>query len=201
MQLNRIRHRFSLAQGEVRAQAIALHRQRYQSIGFMPEGFLDPYEREAVYFVARDEHDAQVLAVCRLVAQPLARLATCAHFDLFPPERQAMEAWNAGSYVELGAFTKRPGHHDIVPGLISTALTYAFDQGATRLLCCIDERFFDKLRTFLDLPLRVIGTPAVFQGSLKVPCQLDIAEGLQRLRQRTPWLFATDAAASHDQAA
>lgn len=179
-------YRFSEARDELRDKAIAFHRQRYLEIGFMPENFQDPHEKDSIYFMARFEGQTPPVAVCRLVIQPLECLATYAHFELFEHERKALKHLRPGTYTELGALTKRPNLPDLVPGLIATALLHASRQGMTLLLCCIDQRFFDMLRLHLELPLRLIGTPKVFHGSIKLPCAVDIQECLARLRLKRP---------------
>jgi N-acyl-L-homoserine lactone synthetase len=182
-------YRFSQAHGELRKSAIALHRQRYQELGFMPEGFQDPYERDSIYFVAQHAGRPQVIGVCRLVIQDLRMLATYAHFELFEHERKALTQLKPGTYSEFGGFTKLPHHHDIVPGLLATALSYASARGMTHLLCCVDQQLSERMRMFLDLPLRDIGNARQFYGSLKIPCTVSIPEALSRLGTRKPQVF------------
>jgi hypothetical protein len=191
MQLDNASYRFIPAEAELRSQAIALHRQRYMDIGFMPRDFQDPYEERALYFVAWRTEQQQVIGVCRLLRQELRTLPTCAHFALFPHEREALEHLKPGTYTELGALAKLPDHPDVTPGLVAAALTHASAQRMTHLLCCIDQRLFHTLRTHLALPFRIIGEERLFHGSIKIPCALSISETLERLaasRPRTPSL-------------
>ncbi len=179
-------YRFIQAEGELRRQAIALHRQRYMEVGFMPPDFQDPYEKGSRYFVAQDEATQQVIGVCRLVRQELRTLPTYAHFELFEQERQGLEQLKPGTYSELGALTKLPEHPDVTPGLIATALAHAAGLGMSHVLCCIDQRLFHTVRTHLGIPLRVIGGARLFHGSLKIPCLVDIRESLEQLTARKP---------------
>jgi hypothetical protein len=187
--LDSVSYCFSQAVGEVRKSAIALHRQRYLEVGFMPENFQDPYEKDSIYFVAQQQESFQVVGVCRLVLQDLRTLPTYAHFDLSPDERQALHQLKPGTYAELGALTKLPHHHGMTPGLIETALSYAASWGMTHVLCCIDQDFFRSVRVFLDIPVQVIGSAQPFYGSIKIPCVVSVPEALARLRARKPQAF------------
>ncbi len=182
-------YRFIQAEGELRRSAIALHRQRYMEVGFMPRDFQDPYEKGSRYFVAWHEGTQRVVGVCRLVLQELRTLPTYHHFELFEHERRALEQLEPGTYTEFGALTKLPGHGDVTPGLVATALAHASHQGMSLLLCCSDQRLFPSLRDHLGLPLRVIGREQPFYGSIKIPCVLSVPETLARLRARKPQAF------------
>ena len=181
MQWDNASYRFIQAETDLRSQAIALHRQRYMDIGFMPRDFQDPYEETALYFVAWQREQRRVIGVCRLLRQELGMLPTFAHFTLFEHEREALGQLKPGTYTELGALTKLPDHPDVTPGLIAAALTHASAQRMTQLLCCIDQRLFHALATHLALPFRIIGQERLFHGSIKVPCALSISETLERL--------------------
>jgi N-acyl-L-homoserine lactone synthetase len=179
-------YRFIQAEGELRRSAIALHRQRYMEVGFMPPDFQDPYEKGSRYFVARHEGTQQLVGVCRLVQQELRTLPTYHHFELFEHERRRLEQLKPGTSTEFGALTKLPGHSDVTPGLIATALAHAAHHGMSQLLCCADQRLFPSLREHLGLPLRVIGREQPFYGSIKIPCVLNISEALEQLKVRKP---------------
>ncbi|WP_143177294.1 N-acyl amino acid synthase FeeM domain-containing protein [Cystobacter ferrugineus] len=182
-------YRFSQAVGELRMSAIALHRRRYLEVGFMPEGFQDPYEKDSIYFVAQPKELFQVVGVCRLVLQELRTLPTYAHFDLFHDKKQALRQLKPGTYAELGAFAVLSRHHGLSSGLIATALGHASAQGMTHVLCCVDQDFHRNVRMFLDIPLETVGPGKLFYGSIKIPCVLNIAEALERLRISRPQAF------------
>jgi N-acyl-L-homoserine lactone synthetase len=182
-------YRFSQAEGELRRQAIALHRQRYMEVGFMPNDFQDPYEKNSLYFVAQEEETQQVVGVCRLVLQELRTLPTYAHFELFEHERRNLEQLKSGTYTELGAVTKLPGHPEVTPGLIAIALAHASDRGMSHLLCCIDQRFFQSARRYMGVPFQIIGKDQLFYGSLKIPCVVNISNTLEQLKARKPRAF------------
>jgi hypothetical protein len=152
----------------------------------MPPDFQDPYEKGSRYFVALHEGQQQVVGVCRLVLQELRTLPTYHHFELFEHERRSLEQLQPGTYTEFGALTKLPGHPDVTPGLIATALAEAFSQGMDQLLCCIDQRLFRSVRGHLGLPLQVIGKEQLFYGSLKIPCVLNIPAALEALAVHKP---------------
>lgn len=179
-------YRFIQAEGELRTSAMALHRQRYLEVGFMPRDLQDPYEKDSRYFVAQHEGTQQVVGVCRLVLQELRTLPTYAHFELFEHERRGLEQWKPGTYAELGALTKRPPHTGVTPGLIATAMAHAASRGMSQVLCCIDQRLFQSVRTHLGIPLRVIGRERLFYGSLKIPCVVSSSGTLEVLRVRKP---------------
>ncbi|WP_375770262.1 hypothetical protein NR798_05030 [Archangium gephyra] len=179
-------YRFIQAEGELRRRAIALHRQRYMEVGFMPSDFQDPYEKGSRYFVAWHEETQQAVGVCRLVLQELRTLPTYHHFELFEHERRGLEQWKPGTYAELGALTKLPHHADVTPGLIATALAHASAQGMSHVLCCIDQRLFQSVRAHLGIPLQVIGRERLFYGSLKIPCVVHISDTLEQLWVHKP---------------
>jgi hypothetical protein len=181
-----VSYRFSQAEGELRRKAIALHRQRYMQVGFMPEDFQDPYEKDAIYFVAEHAEHQQVVGVCRLVLQELRTLPTYAHFELFEHERWALEQLKPGTYTELGALTKLPNHPEVVPGLLMLAFSHAAAQGMSHVLCCIDQRLFQSVRLHLGIRFQVIGKEQLFYGSLKIPCVVNIADTLRQLAARKP---------------
>jgi N-acyl-L-homoserine lactone synthetase len=181
-----VAYRFIQAEGELRRRAIALHRQRYMEVGFMPRGFQDPYEKGSRYFVAQQEENQQLVGVCRLVLQELRTLPTYNHFELFEHERKGLEQLEPGTYTELGALTKLPGHPGVTPGLIATAMAHASSQGMSHVLCCIDQRLFHSVRAHLGIPLQVIGRERLFYGSLKVPCVTNISATLEQLKVRKP---------------
>ncbi|HYO53378.1 hypothetical protein [Archangium sp.] len=182
-------YRFIQAEGELRRRAVALHRQRYMEVGFMPRDFQDPYEKGSIYFVAQHLEHQQVVGVCRLVLQELRTLPTYTHFELFEHERRALDQLKPGTYTELGALTKLPHHPDVTPGLIATTLGHASAREMTHLLCCIDQQLFQSLRMFLDIPFQVIGKDRMFYGSIKIPCVVNISETLERLKARKPQAF------------
>lgn len=175
-------YRFIHAEGELRSQAIALHRQRYLEVGFMPEDFQDPYEEGSLYFVAWHERNQRVVGVCRLVLQELWTLPTYRHFELFEHERRALDALQPGTYTELGALAKLPHTPNVAPGLIAAALAHAAAQRMPHVLCCIDQQLFQSMRTRLGIPFRVIGKGKLFYGSIKIPCVVNSAETLERLK-------------------
>lgn len=179
-------YRFIQAEGELRRSAIRLHRQRYMEVGFMPPDFQDPYERDSRYFVARHEETQQAVGVCRLVLQELRTLPTYHHFELFEHERRSLERWTPGTYAELGALTKLPGHSGVTPGLLATALAHAAHLGMSQVLCCSDQRLFQSVRAHLGLSPRVIGRERLFYGSIKIPCVLVISECLEQLMAHKP---------------
>lgn len=179
-------YRFIQAEGELRRSAIALHRQRYMEVGFMPPDFQDPYEKGSRYFVALQEGNPQPVGVCRLVLQELRILPTYHHFELFEHERRSLEQWEPGTYAELGALTKLPGHSGVTPGLMATALAHAATLRMRQVLCCSDQRLFQSVRAHLGLTPRVIGMERLFYGSIKIPCVLDISETLQQLTAHKP---------------
>lgn len=189
MKRDTVSYRFMQAEGELRRKAIALHRQRYLEVGFMPKDFQDPYEKDSLYFVAWHEELRQVVGVCRLVLQDLKTLPTYAHFELFEHERRGLEQLKPGTFTEFGALTKLPDHPDVTPGLIATALAHASSMGMNQVLCCIDQRLFQSVRTHLGIPLRVIGQGQLFYGSLKIPCVLDISDALEQLSVHKPQVF------------
>jgi hypothetical protein len=168
-------YRFSQAHGLARKEAIHFHRQRYQAIGFMPEGFQDPYEPDALYFGAWHRWSNQIVGVCRLIFQELWKLSTLSSFELFEQDRQALARLAPGTYTEFGAFTKLP-EHDVAAGLLSVAIQYTADAGLTHVLCCVDQRVMKHMQQRFGLPYRVIGIPRAFHGSIKVPSVLSVTE-------------------------
>ncbi|HYO69078.1 MAG TPA: hypothetical protein VEU33_23660 [Archangium sp.] len=184
-------YRFIQAEGELRRSAIALHRQRYMEVGFMPPDFQDPCEKGSRYFVALHEANQQPIhqqpiGVCRLVLQELRTLPTYHHFELFEHERRGLELLTPGTYAELGALTKLLGHSGVTPGLLATALAHAATLGMSQVICCSDQRLFQSVRAHLGLTPRVIGRERLFYGSIKIPCVLDISETLGQLTAHTP---------------
>jgi hypothetical protein len=175
----------------LRREAIRLHRQRYEEIGFMPEDFQDAYEPDALYFGAWHRGSNQIVGVCRLVFGELWSLSTVSCFELFEKDRQALALLAPGTYAEFGAFTKLPGH-DVAGGLLSAAVQYVSDAGLTHVLCCVDERVKRHMQQRFGLPYRVIGATRPFHGSTKVPCVLsvtglvDCMEAFQRERPQGP---------------
>lgn len=182
-------YRFIHAEGDLRSQAIALHRQRYMEVGFMPEDFQDPYEKGSRYFVAQNERTQRLVGVCRLVLQELWTLPTYSHFELFEHERRALDALKPGTYTELGALAKLPHVPNVAPGLIAAALAHAAASRMPQVLCCIDQQLFHSMRTRLGIPFRVIGKGKLFYGSIKIPCVVNSAETLERLRAHTAQSF------------
>ncbi|CQR47424.1 hypothetical protein BN1058_01736 [Paraliobacillus sp. PM-2] len=179
---------FGSAEGVLRKDAIALHHQRYQEVGFFKRNEQDPYEGCSTYFVAQTTDLKQIVGVTRLVFLNVNELPTIKHFDIFDIEMLKLSRMDDNKYAEISAFTKMP-KHDVGLGLIKTVLKYSFNKDITHWVCCIDERVYNYMHRMFKFPFEVIGEPNVYLGSKTIPCLLNLAECLAILKEKRRVLY------------
>lgn len=180
-------YHYAVAQGGVREHAIKLHRQRYEEVGFFKKDEVDHYEQKSVYFSAQAD-DGTVVGVTRLIYAGLDELPTIKHFQIYDLELEKLNQLDRTWFAEVSAFTKMP-KHEVGAGLIKAVLQYSLASGLTHWICCIDERVYKYMQRMIKFPLKVIGVPQVYLGSITIPCALQLSEFLVNLQQHRPTLY------------
>lgn len=181
-------YRYVQAVGREKMEAIELHHQRYQEVGFFKPGEEDPYETSSVYFSASDVEIDKVVGVSRLIATPIMEFPTVKNFKLFDIQLRKIQQLDASKIVEMSAFTKLP-QHDVGLGLLRACSQYSFATGITHWICCLDERVYNYLKRVFRFPFEVIGEPKVYLGSNTIPCLLDLKQCAENLQQARPQLY------------
>ena len=179
---------FGKVDGDRSKEAIALHHQRYQEVGFFKENEDDPYINDSTYFVVETADSKEVVGVTRLIFMPMDELPTIRHFNIFEIEKLKLAQLGSAKYAEISAFTKMP-KHDVGLGLIKTVLDYSLSNGMTHWVCCIDERVYRYMHRIFKFPFEVIGEPNVYLGSKTIPCVLDLRECLGTLKEKRRKLY------------
>ncbi|GIP33439.1 acyl-homoserine-lactone synthase [Paenibacillus sp. J2TS4] len=180
-------YQYAVAKGVMREQAIRLHHDRYEEIGFFKKNEIDPYEQLSTYFAAQAE-DGVIVGVTRLIKDRLEELPTIQYFRIYDLEMAKLSQLDRTRFAEVSAFTKMP-QHEVGAGLIKTVLQYSLDTGLTHWICCIDERVYKYMTRMIKFPLKVIGEPQVYLGSVTIPCALQLSEFLASLQQHRPSLY------------
>lgn len=179
---------FEAVSGKMREQAVQLHHQRYQEVGFFSPNELDPYEPYSQYFVAQSIEEGRTVGVTRLILNKLEELPTMKYFSIYDIEKVKLQQLERHRYAEISAFTKMP-QHDVALGLIRSVLHYSIENGLTHWICCLDERVYNYMHRMFRFPFRIVGTPTVYLGSKSIPCVLNLAECLSSLAEHRPNLF------------
>jgi N-acyl-L-homoserine lactone synthetase len=179
---------FGSVDGILRKEAIALHHQRYQEVGFLKENEEDPYEGSSTYFVAQTAELKEIVGVTRLIFMKIDDLPTIRHFNIYDIEKLKLSRLEKNKYAEISAFTKMP-KHDVGLGLIKSVLQYSVGKGISHWVCCIDERVYKYMYRMFKFPFKVIGEPNVYLGSKTIPCVLDLNECLETLKEKRGKLY------------
>ncbi|OIJ20701.1 hypothetical protein BKP45_08645 [Anaerobacillus alkalidiazotrophicus] len=179
---------FGRVEGILRKEAIALHHQRYQEVGFFKKNEDDPYIGNSTYFVVQTADPKEVVGVTRLIFMTLDDLPTMSHFNIFDIKKLKLSRFEKNKYAEISAFTKMP-KHDVGLGLIKTVLNYSLSNGLTHWICCIDERVYNYMHRMFKFPFEVIGEPNVYLGSKTIPCVLNLSECLATLKEKRRSLY------------
>lgn len=179
---------FKLAEGGLFEEAMALHYQRYQEVGFIKEDEDDPYVDSSRYFIVQTADTEDVVGVTRLIFKTLEELPTIRYFEIFEEQIQKLSLLDSSKYAEISAFTKMP-KHDVGLGLIRTVLNYSLENDLSHWICCIDERVYRYLHRIFKFPFEVIGEPHVYLGSRSIPCVLDLSECLVTLKEKRKPLY------------
>ncbi|MCM3602210.1 hypothetical protein M3175_15820 [Robertmurraya korlensis] len=179
---------FGSVDGILRKEAIALHHQRYQEVGFFKENEDDPYEGSSTYFVAQAAELKEIVGVTRLIFMKIDELPTIRHFNIYDIEKLKLSRLDKSKYAEISAFTKMP-KHDVGLGLIKSVLQYSVGNGISHWVCCIDERVYNYMYRMFKFPFKVIGEPNVYLGSKTIPCALDLNECLETLKEKRGKLY------------
>lgn len=179
---------FGSVDGILRKEAIALHHQRYQEVGFFKENEEDPYEGSSTYFVAQTDELKEIVGVTRLIFMKIDDLPTIRHFNIYDIEKLKLSRLEKNKYAEISAFTKMP-KHDVGLGLIKSVLQYSVSNGISHWVCCIDERVYKYMHRMFKFPFEVIGEPNVYLGSKTIPCALDLTECLETLKEKRGKLY------------
>ncbi|EXJ22970.1 hypothetical protein ADIAL_1593 [Alkalibacterium sp. AK22] len=179
---------FSVVGDTMLNDAITMHHQRYQEVGFFKQGEDDPYVDHSKYFIVQTEPEKKVVGVTRLIFMPMDELPSIRHFKIFDDEKLKLAGLEADKYAEISAFTKMP-QHDVGLGLIRTVLNYSIKNNLTHWVCCIDERVYRYLHRIFKFPFEVIGEPNVYLGSKTIPCLLDLKECLETLKVKRKKLY------------
>lgn len=179
---------FYEAFGKERDNAILLHHQRYQEVGFFGKDDKDPYETNSNYFVAESITEKKIVGVTRLIFEKLEELPTMKYFSLYDLEKAKLMQMDRNRYAEISAFTKLP-QHDVGMGLIRTVLQYSQHTGITHWICCIDERVYNYMHRMFKFPFKVVGAPKLYLGSTSIPCLLNLTECLNTLEVYRPTLY------------
>jgi N-acyl-L-homoserine lactone synthetase len=182
------RYYFGLAVNSVREQAVQLHRQRYDEVGFLLKDEEDPYENDSLYFVACDKEKNQIVGVTRLIFNQLKNLPTFENFNIYDLEFKKLQKLDRSQYAEVSAFTKTP-QHEVGMDIIQTVFQYSLQHGITHWICCIDERVYKYLNRVFGPVFKVIGEPKVYLGSITIPCVLDIPASTSVFRETKPKLY------------
>ncbi|GIQ67746.1 hypothetical protein DUZ99_11775 [Xylanibacillus composti] len=180
---------YAVAEGDIRSQAVNLHHQRYQEVGFFKPDEYDPYEQQSVYFVAQMKERGEVVGVTRLILDSLDRLPTMRSFTIFDLERARLSMPDMYRVAEISAFTKLQ-QHDVGLGLIKAIFKYSLIHGISNWICCIDERVYTYMKRVFKFPFQIIGEPRVYLGSKSIPCSFHIAECQAALQRLRPELYA-----------
>ncbi|SFC24041.1 N-acyl-L-homoserine lactone synthetase [Alkalibacterium subtropicum] len=181
-------YHFGRVEGNKSTEAIALHHQRYQEVGFLKKDDEDPYIDHSTYFVVETADAKEVVGVTRLIFMSLDDLPTMKHFNIFEIEKLKLAGLEDNKYAEISAFTKMP-KHDVGLGLIRTVLNYSLSNGLTHWVCCIDERVYRYMHRIFKFPFEVIGEPNVYLGSKTIPCVLNLSECLTTLKEKRRTLY------------
>lgn len=179
---------FKLAEGSLFKEAMALHYQRYQEVGFIKGNEDDPYVDSSKYFVVQTADTQEVVGVTRLIFNSLEELPTIRYFDIFEEQMNKLALLDSGKYAEVSAFTKMP-KHDVGLGLIRTIFNYSMETELSHWVCCVDERVYRYLNRIFKFPFEVIGEPTVYLGSKSIPCMLDLSECLMALKEKRKPLY------------
>ncbi len=185
---NEEKYIFREAEGVLSKEAIALHHQRYQDVGFHKQDEDDPYINYSTYFVVQTPDMEEVVGVTRLIFMSLNDLPTMKHFTIFDIEKMKLAGIEKNKYAEISAFTKMP-KHDVGLGLIKTVLNYSLTNGLTHWVCCIDERVYRYMHRIFKFPFEVIGEPNIYLGSKTIPCILNLSECLATLKEKRRTLY------------
>lgn len=187
MNEQRSNYYYAVAQGDLREHAIKLHHQRYEEVGFFRKDEVDHYEQISTYFSAQAD-DGTVVGVTRLIYAGLDELPTIKHFQIYDLELEKLNQLDRTRFAEVSAFTKMP-QHEVGAGLIRAILQFSLASGLTHWICCIDERVYKYMQRMIKFPLKVIGAPQVYLGSVTIPCALQLSEFLVNLQQHRPTLY------------
>lgn len=179
---------FKLAEGSLFKEAMALHYQRYQEVGFIKEDEDDSYVDSSKYFVVQTADTQEVVGVTRLIFNSLEELPTIRYFDIFEEQMEKLLLLDSSKYAEVSAFTKMP-KHDVGLGLIRTIFNYSMETDLSHWVCCVDERVYRYLNRIFKFPFEVIGEPTVYLGSKSIPCMLDLSECLMALKEKRKPLY------------
>lgn len=180
-------YHFAMAQGLAREQAIKLHHERYEEVGFFIQDEEDPYEKLSRYFMA-ETIDHNVVGVTRLIYSQLEELPTIKNFTIYDIARAKLNQIEPNRIAEISAFTKMPAH-DVGMGLIKTVLQYSLETSLTHWICCIDQRVYNYMHRMFKFPFQIIGEPKIYLGSVTVPCVLNLKECLSNLQERRSKLY------------
>lgn len=186
--MDKVEYYFGRAEGSLCNEAIALHHQRYQEVGFFKQNMEDPYIENSTYFIVQTPDRSKVVGVTRLIFMPWEDLPTMKHFDIFEIEKLKLAGIETNKYAEISAFTKMP-KHDVGLGLIKTVLNYSLNNDLTHWVCCIDERVYRYMHRIFKFPFTVIGEPNVYLGSKTIPCVLNLSECLANLKEKRRPLY------------
>lgn len=179
---------FKLAEGSLFEEAMALHYQRYQEVGFIKENEEDPYVDSSKYFIVQTADTQEVVGVTRLIFKTLEDLPTIRNFEIFEEQLEKLSLLDSNKYAEVSAFTKMP-KHDVGLGLIRTIFKYSMESELSHWICCVDERVYRYLNRIFKFPFEVIGEPTVYLGSKSIPCMLDLSECLMALKEKRKPLY------------
>lgn len=180
---------YAVAEGDLRNQAVELHHQRYQEVGFFKPHDVDPYETQSTYFIAQQKSDKKVVGVTRLILDSLDNLPTIKSFSIFDLEKSRLSSLDMYRVAEISAFTKLH-QHDVGLGLIKAIFHFSLLHGISNWICCIDERVYTYMRRVFKFPFQIIGEPRVYLGSKSIPCTFPIAECQIALQKLRPMLYA-----------
>lgn len=187
MELTKQYH-FGPAFNKVREEAIALHRMRYEEVGFFKKGEKDPYEQDSLYFVGQETTLNKVVGVTRLIFRPMEELPTLKNFQIYDIDYTKLLKLELNRYVEMSAFTKLP-KHEIGIQLIRGIFQYSQQNGITHWVACIDDRVYRYFNRIFSTVFKQIGVPKAYLGSVSVPCVLSIEEALKQISEQRPKLY------------
>ncbi|MBU9721958.1 MULTISPECIES: N-acyl amino acid synthase FeeM domain-containing protein [Bacillaceae] len=178
-------YQFGIASNQVRKEAVALHRARYQDVGFLKDDEEDPYENDSVYFVAQEMTRNQVVGVTRLIFLPVEKLPTFTNFNIYNKDYTKLIMLEPGSYAEMSAFTKMK-NHDVGVFLLASIYQYSYQHGITHWFANIDERVYRYLNRVFSEIFKEIGNRRVYMGSVSVPCVVDLENAMIQMKERRP---------------
>lgn len=182
------KYHYGLAVGQLREEAIKLHRARYSEVGFLGEDEQDPYELNSLYIIAQNHDVNKTVGVTRLIFKPLLELPTIENFSIYDLELKKLQKLEKNCFAEVSAFTKMP-QHEVGMDIIRTVFQYSLQHGITHWICCIDERVYKYLNRVFGPVFKVIGEPQVYLGSVTIPCVLDIPAGTPIFKHTKPKLY------------